>query len=103
MLLEDGRRFGGRRGGAVAAVALGECVFATAMTGYQEALTDPSYAEQMLTFTAPMIGNYGVERDAAESDRVQVRARDLPRAAATARRRAGSASWTGSTTRASRW
>jgi carbamoyl-phosphate synthase small subunit len=74
VLLEDGRRFTGRRGGAAATVALGECVFATAMTGYQEALTDPSYAEQMLTFTAPMIGNYGVERDAAESDRVQVRA-----------------------------
>jgi carbamoyl-phosphate synthase small subunit len=51
--------------------AVGEVVFTTAMTGYQEALTDPSFARQMLTFTAPMIGNYGVEDDVSESRRVQ--------------------------------
>ena len=44
------------------------------MTGYQESLTDPSFAGQILTFTAPMIGNYGVEGDVGESDGVQVRA-----------------------------
>ena len=38
------------------------------MTGYQEALTDPSFAGQILTFTAPMIGNYGVEEDASRVD-----------------------------------
>jgi len=51
--------------------AVGEVVFTTSMTGYQEALTDPSFARQMLTFTAPMIGNYGVEPAAFESRRVQ--------------------------------
>ena len=51
--------------------AVGEVVFTTSMTGYQEALTDPSFARQMLTFTAPMIGNYGVEAAASESRRVQ--------------------------------
>jgi carbamoyl-phosphate synthase small subunit len=51
--------------------AVGEVVFTTSMTGYQEALTDPSFARQMLTFTAPMIGNYGVEAAAFESRRVQ--------------------------------
>ena len=51
--------------------AVGEAVFTTAMTGYQEALTDPSFARQILTFTAPMIGNYGVEEAASESRRVQ--------------------------------
>jgi carbamoyl-phosphate synthase small subunit len=51
--------------------AVGEAVFTTAMTGYQEALTDPSFARQILAFSAPMIGNYGVEDDASESRRVQ--------------------------------
>ena len=55
-------------------VAVGEAVFATAMTGYQESLSDPSYARQLLTFTAPMIGNYGVEDEANESRRPQVAA-----------------------------
>ena len=41
------------------------------MTGYQEAVTDPSYAGQIITFTYPLIGNYGVSADAMESDRVQ--------------------------------
>ena len=47
----------------------GEVVFNTAMTGYQEAVTDPSYAGQLITFTYPLIGNYGVGAPAMESDR----------------------------------
>jgi carbamoyl-phosphate synthase small subunit len=73
VLLEDGTIFAGRRASR-AGLALGEVVFTTGMTGYQESLTDPSFAEQVLVFTAPMIGNYGVEADVAESDQVQVRA-----------------------------
>jgi carbamoyl-phosphate synthase small subunit len=73
LLLEDGVRLDGDGLGAEGQV-VGEVVFTTAMTGYQEAVTDPSFAGQILTFTAPMIGNYGVEADEAESDRVQVRA-----------------------------
>ena len=50
----------------------GEVVFSTGMTGYVEALTDPSFAGQILVFTYPLIGNYGVDTTAAESDRIQV-------------------------------
>lgn len=71
LLLEDGRRFDGERIGAHGA-ALGEVVFNTSMTGYQEVLTDPSYAGQIVVMTAPMIGNYGTNPDDAESGRVQV-------------------------------
>jgi carbamoyl-phosphate synthase small subunit len=73
VLLEDGRRFEGDSAGAEAH-ATGEVVFNTAMTGYQEAVTDPSYHGQIITFTYPLIGNYGVSRDAVESDRVHARA-----------------------------
>ena len=73
VLLEDGLLLEGE-GLAAEGRALGEAVFTTGMTGYQETLTDPSFAEQILTFSAPMIGNYGVEAAEAESDRVQVRA-----------------------------
>ena len=73
VLLEDGTRFDGELCGAVGE-ALGEVVFNTSMTGYQEAVTDPSYAGQIITFTYPMIGNYGVGAPAMESDRVQARA-----------------------------
>jgi carbamoyl-phosphate synthase small subunit len=59
LLLEDGRIFEGRMVGADG-VALGEAVFNTSMTGYQEILTDPSYAGQIIVMTAPQIGNYGV-------------------------------------------
>jgi carbamoyl-phosphate synthase small subunit len=52
----------------------GEAVFTTAYTGYEESLTDPSYAEQVLTFSYPLIGNYGVRSERFESDRVQPRA-----------------------------
>jgi carbamoyl-phosphate synthase small subunit len=73
VLLEDGTRF---EGGACAAggQALGEVVFNTSMTGYQEAVTDPSYAGQVITFTYPLVGNYGVSAEAMESDRIHARA-----------------------------
>jgi carbamoyl-phosphate synthase small subunit len=64
--LEDGTVFQGESVGADA-VAYGEAVFTTAMTGYQETVTDPSFAEQLVCFTAPMIGNYGVADGRAES------------------------------------
>lgn len=54
--------------------ARGELVFTTAYTGYEESLTDPSYEEQILTFSYPLIGNYGVREDRFESDRVHPRA-----------------------------
>ena len=73
LLLEDGALFPGDPVGAAGA-ALGEAVFATAMTGYQELVTDPSYAGQILTFTAPMVGNYGVTPERSESSDAQVAA-----------------------------
>ena len=73
VLLEDGARFDGLACGADAP-AVGEIVFTTAMSGYQEAMTDPSYAGQLITFTYPQIGNYGVSEQAMESDRVHARA-----------------------------
>src|SRR6201999_1730504 len=69
VLLEDGARFDGIACGADDA-AVGEIVFTTSMAGYQEAMTDPSFAGQLLTFTYPQIGNYGVSAEAMESDRV---------------------------------
>jgi carbamoyl-phosphate synthase small subunit len=66
LLLEDGRRFDGAALGAPG-IALGEVVFNTAMTGYQEVLTDPSYAGQLVTMTYPLIGNYGVNEEDRES------------------------------------
>jgi carbamoyl-phosphate synthase small subunit len=74
VLLEDGSRLDGELCGATGAEALGEVVFNTSMTGYQEAVTDPSYAGQIITFTYPLIGNYGVSAAAMESDRVHARA-----------------------------
>ncbi len=69
LILEDGRRFVGRGFGAQVA-RVGEAVFNTAMTGYQEILTDPSYAEQIITMTSPHIGNTGVNLDDPESPKV---------------------------------
>lgn len=71
LVLEDGRVFRGQSFGA-SGEALGEVVFNTSMTGYQEVLTDPSYASQIVTMTYPLIGNYGVNEHDVESDRVQV-------------------------------
>ncbi len=71
LLLEDGRRFDGLPLGA-RGVALGEVVFNTSMTGYQEVLTDPSYAGQLVTMTYPLIGNYGTNGEDVESSRPQV-------------------------------
>jgi carbamoyl-phosphate synthase small subunit len=73
VLLEDGTRLDGELCGHRGEVT-GEVVFNTSMTGYQEAVTDPSYAGQIITFTYPLIGNYGVAAEAMESDRVQARA-----------------------------
>src|SRR4051812_40302933 len=73
LALEDGSVFRGESVGAEG-FAFGEAVFTTAMTGYQEIVTDPSFAEQIVTFTAPMVGNYGVDRERSESARVQARA-----------------------------
>jgi carbamoyl-phosphate synthase small subunit len=70
LYLSDGARFSGRALGAEAPTA-GEVVFNTGMTGYQEILTDPSYAGQIVLLTYPLIGNYGINDDDFESDRVQ--------------------------------
>lgn len=71
LLLEDGRRFDGDLLGAEA-LALGEVVFNTCMSGYQEVLTDPSYTGQLVTMTYPLIGNYGVNAEDRESPVPQV-------------------------------
>lgn len=73
LVLEDGEFFAGTSVGAGGS-AFGEAVFATAMTGYQELVTDPSYSGQILCFTAPMVGNYGVAPERSESATPQVRA-----------------------------
>ena len=66
LALEDGTVFRGTAFGAAATIA-GECVFNTSMTGYQEILTDPSYFGQIITMTAPQIGNYGINAEDEES------------------------------------
>ena len=71
LVLEDGTAFRGQGFGAPG-TAHGEVVFNTAMAGYQEVLTDPSYHRQLVAMTSPHQGNYGVNPDDAEADRVQV-------------------------------
>ena len=71
LALEDGTWFRGTAAGAEG-IARGEVVFNTSMTGYQEVLTDPSYAGQIVTMTCPQIGNYGVSPDDVESRAPQV-------------------------------
>jgi len=71
LVLEDGRRYEGRAYGARGAT-LGEAVFATGMTGYQETLTDPSYAGQIVMMTAPHIGNTGMNDEDMESSKIWV-------------------------------
>jgi carbamoyl-phosphate synthase small subunit len=73
VLLEDGTRFDGEACGAPTH-AVGEVVFTTGMSGYQESLTDPSFAGQLITYTYPHIGNYGVSAQAMESERPWARA-----------------------------
>jgi len=72
VLLEDGTRFDGEACGADGPVT-GEVVFNTGMSGYQESVTDPSYRRQIITFTYPHIGNYGVSSEAMESDAIHAR------------------------------
>jgi carbamoyl-phosphate synthase small subunit len=72
LALEDGTVYRGESVGA-RGFAFGEAVFTTAMTGYQEIVTDPSYAEQLVCFTAPMVGNYGVGDARSESGAVHAR------------------------------
>ena len=71
LALEDGRVFSGKAFGAAGERA-GEVVFNTSMMGYQEILTDPSYRGQIVTMTYPLIGNYGVNREDVEGDRIAV-------------------------------
>ncbi len=73
VLLEDGTVFGGEMC-AAHGHAVGEVVFTTGMSGYQESITDPSFAGQLLAFTYPHIGNYGASAEAMESERVWARA-----------------------------
>jgi carbamoyl-phosphate synthase small subunit len=84
LLLEDGTVFRGRSV-AASGIAFGEAVFTTGMTGYQETVTDPSYAEQLVAFTTAMVGNYGVDETRLESDR--------PHAKAVLMRRLGGPAW----------
>src|SRR5262245_12394200 len=70
LVLEDGTVFPGVSVGAPG-VAAGEACFTTAMAGYEEAVTDPSYVAQVLCFAYPLVGTYGVDETRMESDRVQ--------------------------------
>ena len=72
LVLEDGSVYLGEAFGAIEKSAYGEVVFNTSMTGYQEVLTDPSYAGQIVVPTYPLIGNYGVNERDFESKRIQV-------------------------------
>ena len=69
LLLEDGTVFAGEPV-AAGGHSFGEAVFTTSMSGYQETVTDPSYVGQIVCFSAPMIGNYGVAEHRTQSDRV---------------------------------
>ena len=71
LVLEDGSVYEGVGFGADAD-GLGEVVFNTSMTGYQEVLTDPSYAGQLVNLTYPLVGNYGINPEDFESGRIQV-------------------------------
>src|SRR4051812_38266627 len=82
LVLADGTTFEGELFGAAADVATGEVVFNTVLSGYQEVITDPSYAGQIIAFTYPHIGNYGVVPDDDEARRPHCRGivvRDLAR------------------------
>jgi len=88
LALADGTVYVGNSIGAVGST-VGEVVFNTAMTGYQEILTDPSYCQQIVTLTYPHIGNYGVNVEDIESDKVQAAGliiKDLPQIASNFRK-----------------
>jgi len=71
LALENGMTFRGMAFGDIYAESTGEVVFNTALTGYQEIMTDPSYKGQIMTFTYPHIGNYGINNSDMESDKIQ--------------------------------
>lgn len=90
LVLEDGTVFRGTAIGAEG-ISVGEVVFNTSMTGYQEILTDPSYAEQIVTLTYPHIGNTGTNDEDEESDKIWAKGliiRDLPLLASNFRNQA---------------
>ena len=91
LVLEDGRTFTGQAYGAIG-TTVGEAVFSTGMSGYQETLTDPSYHRQVVVMTAPHIGNTGVNDEDPESGRIWVAGyvvRDPARRAVQLARHAG--------------
>jgi carbamoyl-phosphate synthase small subunit len=97
LLLEDGRRFDGRGFGAHA-TRVGEAVFNTAMTGYQEVLTDPSYAEQVICMSTSHVGNTGVNFEDNESARIWASGfivRDLPPRPSSWRSKLDLSTWLG--------
>ena len=71
LLLNDGKKFEGKQLGHLGET-IGEVCFNTGMTGYQEILTDPSYCSQIVTMTSPHIGNYGINKEDVESNKIQV-------------------------------
>ncbi len=71
ILLEDGTILNGKAFGSCETV-IGEIVFNTGMTGYEEVLTDPSYGGQIVTMTYPLVGNYGINHEDVQSDQIQV-------------------------------
>lgn len=73
LILENGKRFNGKMFGAIADV-VADVVFTTGMTGYQEVLTDPALAGQIVTMTFPLIGNYGINFEDMESEKVNLKA-----------------------------
>ncbi|QKJ85785.1 Carbamoyl-phosphate synthase small chain [Paramixta manurensis] len=95
LVLEDGTQFHGRAIGATGS-AVGEVVFNTSMTGYQEILTDPSYSRQIVTLTYPHIGNVGTNPADDESSQVHAQGlviRDLPLIASNFRNEEGLSAW----------
>src|SRR3981081_32406 len=92
VLLEDGTRFDGEAC-AAEGHAVGEVVFTTGMSGYQESMTDPSFAGQLIAFTYPHIGNYGASAEAMESDRAWARAAIMPEACTRAHSPSAERGW----------
>jgi len=100
LVLADGTTFEGEAVGAPAEVATGEVVFNTVLSGYQEVITDPSYAGQVIAFTYPHIGNYGISPDDGESARPRCRGvvvRDIARRPSSWRSTVDLGTWLAST------